>query len=74
MQNKKVGAGHLGLGDNIFSTICRTFFPGNTRCAVQFGSLVIWLQIFQVLRCQGESQNTWLLDCHRKRLGWRLNC
>ena len=26
MQNKKVGAGHLGLGDDIFSSICGTFF------------------------------------------------
>ena len=26
MQNKKMGAGQLGLGDNILSTICGTFF------------------------------------------------
>ena len=26
MQNKKVGAGHLGLGEDIFSSSCGTFF------------------------------------------------
>ena len=25
MQSKKVGTGHLGLGDDIFSSICGTF-------------------------------------------------